>query len=245
MSNNNCLFRGREAVLRAYRFNKVPAWGIFIGKEPMFSYEGDDLNEGEDLLGEVIDSLVEHMTMGTYQLRIYRDPSKGITNRTEYNFSFRFQLLDDDEYNSRNPNRTVAALQKRIEELEGEEEEEDNSFMGKVGAFLKQRPDVENFLMGKVIGLVNQFMTPKQPAPANMAGFTTMEQAQQQPGPGPQGQPLTSAELYSALSPDEQGKFDLAMHVLLANDPLIGTHLTKLANLLQSNPGTYDMLTKM
>jgi hypothetical protein len=246
MSNNSCLFRGKEAVLRAYRFNKVATWGIFIGKDPMFSYEGESLEEGEELLGEVIDNLVEHMSMGTYQLRIYRDlTAKGITNRTEYNYSFRFQLLDDEEYGFRNPNRTVAALQKRIEELEGEEEEEDDSFMGKVGSFLKKRPDVENFLMGKIIGWVNQAMTPKQPAPANMAGFTNMDTTQQQPSPGPQGQPPTSAELYDALSPGERAKFDQAAYILLGGDPQVGTHLLKLATLLQTNPGTYDMLTKM
>lgn len=242
MSNNGCLFRGKDAVLRAYRFNKVPAWGLFLGKEPMFSYEGDDLEEGAEMLEAVIDNLVEFMSMGTYQLRVYRDIKAGITNRTEYNFSFRFQLLDDEEYDRRNPNKTILALQKRIEELEQEEPEPDNSAMGKIGAFLKQRPEIENFLMGKIIGWANQAFTPKPPMPTSMAGFTNMDTTQQ-PGPQPAGP--TSAELYNRLSPDERAKFDQAAYILLGTDPHIGTHLMKLATLLQTNPATYEALTKM
>lgn len=239
--SNTCLFRGKEAVLRAYRFNKVAAWGIFIGKEPMFSYEGDDISEGDEMLEAVIDNLVEHMGLGTYQLRVYRDASKGITNKTEYNFSFRFQLLDDEEYSIRNPNRTIQALQKRIEELEGEEEEEDDSFMGRVGKFLQQRPEIENFLMQKIMGWANRTFAAKPPMPANMAGFTTMDTTQQQPG---QSQP-SFADLYNRLSPEERQKFDQATYFLLGNDPAVGTHLLKLATLLQNQPATYDALTKM
>ena len=245
MSNNNCLFRGKEAVLRAYRFNGVPAWGLFVGKDPMFSYKGDSIDEGEQKLEQIIDDLVEYMSMGTYQLRIYEEVGKGISNRTEYNYSFRFQLLDDEEYESR-PTGKIAALKKRIEELEADgEEEEDDSFMGRVGSFLKQRPDVENFLMQKVMGWANQILTPRPTPPANMAGFTTMDTTQQQPGPDPQQQPPTAAELYNRLSPDEKQKFDTAMWTLLQYDPQIGTNLSKLANLLVTNPATYQVLTKM
>ena len=245
MSSNNTFFRGKDAILRAYRFNKVPAWGIFLGKDPMFSYEGLDLEEGEDLLAQVIDNLIECMGQGTYQLRIYKEINgdKGITNKTEYNYSFRFQLFDEDEYNTRNPSRTVAALQKRIEELEEEDEEEDNSVMGKIGRVL-QRPEVEQFLIGKIMGWVNQAFAPKQPMPANMAGFTNMDTTQQQE-PGPEFQPPTLAELYNRLPQLEREKFDQATYVLLSNDPQVGTNLLKLATLLQNNPATYQALTKM
>jgi hypothetical protein len=71
MSNNFTLFKGKEAILKAYMFNKVPAWAIFVDRIPMFSYEGDDLETGEDFLEQAIDNLVECMGNGSYQLRVY------------------------------------------------------------------------------------------------------------------------------------------------------------------------------
>lgn len=233
------IFRGKEKLLKAYRFNEVAAWGIFVGKEPMFAYEGDDMEEGEAQLVDVIDNLTEHMGMGTYQLRIYRECPGSITNKTPYNFSFRFQLLDDDEYENRH-GPTVQQLKKRIEELEGEEEEEDNSIMGRIGRLI-ERPEIENFIMQKLMGWANQAFGSKTPMPANMAGFTGMDTTQQQPG----GQPPTSAELYNRLPETEKQQFDQAAYILLSGDPQIGTHLMKLANILQTNPGLYQQLTKM
>lgn len=244
MSNNYATFKGKEAILKAYMFNKVPAWAIFVDRIPMFSYKDDDLSTGEGFLAEAIDALTDCMGNGTYQLRIYEEVGpKGILNTTPFNYGFKFQLYPDDEYQDKFKGSTIAGLQRQIDELrsgEGEEEEEDNSIMGKVGAYLKQRPEIEDFLLQKIMGWVNNNFGPKNPMPANMAGFPTMEQTQ--PGQQP---PRSSADLYNALSPTEKQNFDQAAHVLMANDPNVGTNLMKLANLLINNPAMYQQLTKM
>jgi hypothetical protein len=245
MANNNyTLFKGKEAILKAYMFNKVPAWAIFVDRVPMFSYNDDDLEVGEDFLAQAINDLIECMGNGVFQLRVYRDvPAKGILNNTPFNYGFKFALQTDDQYEEKPGSKTIAGLQKQIDELRGggeEEEEVDDSFMGKVGAFLKQRPEIEDFLMKKVMGWVNNHFGQQNPMPANMAGFTNMDTTQQAGQ-----QPRTSADLYNALPTEEKQNFDQAAYILMANDPQVGTHLMKLANLLINNPAMYQTLTKM
>lgn len=240
MGNNFTVFKGKEQVLRAYMFNKVPAWSIFVDRIPMLSYDGDDLNEGEEFLSQAIDNLVESMGNGTYQLRVYKDvPPKGILNNTPFNFGFKFALLSDDAYDEKAGSKTIAGLQKQIDDLKagaGGDDEEDNSAIGKIERFLERRPDVEQFLTQKLMGWVNNFFGPKNAAPANMAGFTAMDA---------NNQPRTSADLYNSLPADEKQNFDQAAYILMANDPKVGTNLMKLANLLRTNPAMYEQLTKM
>lgn len=239
MGNNFTVFKGKEQVLRAYIFNKVPAWSIFVDRIPMLSYDGDDLDQGEEFLSQAIDNLIESMGNGTYQLRVYKDvPPKGILNNTPFNFGFKFALLSDDAYDEKAGSKTIAGLQKQIDDLKAgtDDEEEDNSFMGRVGRILNDRPEIQDFLIQKAMGWVNNFFGPKNAAPANMAGFTAMDA---------NNQPKTSADLYNSLPADEKQNFDQAAYILMANDPKVGTNLMKLANLLRTNPGMYEQLTKM
>jgi hypothetical protein len=243
MSNNYTLFKGKEAILKAYMFNKVPAWAIFVDRIPMFSYEGDELEVGESFLNEAIDNLIECMGNGTYQLRIYKEvTAKGILNNTPFNYGFKFQLLPDDEYEARNPaGVSMSGINKRLAALEAQEEteeEEDKSFGGQLGKMM-MRPEMQDFVMQKIFGFVNSIFASKN-APGAMAGFTNMGTTGQTGQP-----PKTSAELYSALPPVEKQNFDQAAYILMANDPQVGTHLMKLANLLISNPAMYQSLTKM
>lgn len=245
MPNNYTLFRGKEAILKAYKFNKVPAWAIFVDRIPMFSYEGNDLNEGEDFLEEVLDNLIECMGNGTYQLRVYKEvTAKGILNTTAFNYGFKFQLLPDDEYEIKSGRATISGLQKQIDDLkngvgEMDDDGDDNSFSSQIGRMLG-RPEVQDFVLQKIFGFVNNIFGPKNSAPANMAGFTTMDTTQQQ-----QQTPPTAAELYSALPAQEKANFDQAAYILMANDPQVGTNLMKLANLLVNKPDMYQQLTKM
>lgn len=248
MSNNFTLFKGKEAILKAYMFNKVPAWAIFVDRVPMFSYEGDELDVGEDFLNEAIDNLIDCMGNGTYQLRVYKQVTdKGILNNTPFNYGFKFQLLKDEEYEAKYPEGAgISGLRKRLEVLENgggdENEDEDKSFGATLGKML-MKPEVQEFVLQKIFGFVNGIFQPKNQAPANMAGFNSMgtTDGQQQQ----QGTPPTSAELYNALPQTEKQNFDQAAYILMANDPQVGTHLMKLATLLLNNPSMYQTLTKM
>jgi hypothetical protein len=244
MGNNYTLFKGKEAILKAYKFNKVPAWAIFVDRVPMFSYEGDEIEVGEDFLEEAIDNLVECMGNGTYQLRVYKEVTpKGILNNTPFNYGFKFQLLPDDEYEARNSaGISMSGIHKRLQALEGggeeDGEEEDRSFGAQLGKMLS-KPEVQEFVLQKIFGFVNGVFAPKN-APGAMAGFTNMGTTDQQ-----QQQPPTSAELYNALPPGEKQNFDQAAYILMSKDPQVGTNLMKLATILINNPGLYQSLVKM
>lgn len=244
MSNQYTIFRGKDAVITAYEFNKVAPWALFVGKDPMFSYEGQDLEVGAAELGEVIQSLIDNGMQGTMQLKIYREvPRGGIVNTTPHNFSFRFQLYLDDEFNSRNPLQLqLQAMKEEIrklkEEPDQEEEEDDYSLQGQIAGIFKD-PDTRKMILAGIIGWVKSTFGKQNAGSAAMAGVSTMAETTQQ------GTQPTSEQLYNRLTPEEQQKFSQATYVLMYLDPKIGTHLLKLADLLQNKPDTYEALTKM
>ena len=243
MSNAYTLFKGKDAVIMAYEFNKVAPWALFVGKDPMFSYEETDLDQGASYLDTVIESLITNGMQGTMQLRIYREvPRGGILNNTPCNFSFRFQLYQDDEFNSRNPMQLqLQQLKEEIRKLKEEpddEEDEDYSIQGEIAGIFKE-PDTRKMILAGIVGWVKSTFGKQNAGSATMAGVSTMADTTQQ------GTQPTSEQLYNRLTPEEQQKFSQATYVLMYLDPLIGTHLLKLADLLQNKPDTYEMLTKM
>lgn len=244
-------FKGKEQILRAYEFNRVGPWALFSGRDILGQCMDEDVETGADQLGQMIDNLVESGAQGYFQLRVYADlPKNGrITNTTPFNYSFRCTLMTDEEFQgARSPAGnagSVAAIMGRLERIEqrlsgeGEEEaeegepEEDHSLQATIAGIIR-RPDVQNFLLQKVYGLINGLFGQKT-APAAMSGME----------PGMNEVQKTSAELFAQLSPDEQAKFDEAVSILLGGDPKIGTNLMKLANILRNDPGKYKMLCGM
>lgn len=237
---NYNLFRGRDATLQAYTFNKVAPWAIFVGKELMCSYNDENLAEGAEVLGEFMDAMVDNKMEGTYQLRMYRViPPNGIMNNTPYSYSFKFQLYGEDDYQQLNPmHMQLKALKEEIRQLKEDKDQEDEdefSWKGQIGAIMKD-PETRRMLVMGIAGFVRNMFNKFSP-PAGMAGTPTME-------PTGTGQP-TMADLFNRLSIDEQEKFNQATYFLLSKDPKIGTNLLKLAELLNNNPGMYDSLTRM
>lgn len=243
-------FKGKEQILKAYEFNRVGPWALFSGRDILGQCTDEDPEVGADQLGQMIDNLVESGAQGYFQLRVYADLGKNgrIANSTPYNYSFRCTLMSDDEFQAgRVPagsNGSISALMGRLDRIEqrlsGESEEEgddepeeDNSLQATIAGILR-KPEVQNFLLQKVYGIVNGLFGQKT-SPAAMAGMEPMANETQQ----------TSAQLFSQLAPAEQASFDQAVSILLAGDPQIGTNLMKLANILRTDPGKYKMLCGM
>lgn len=245
-------FKGKDQVINAYELNGVGPWAIFSGREIMFQSTDRDVNTSADMLDKVLTQMIEAGGSGDYRLRIYDElpTGKKINSSTPANYGFNFMLLSDEEF-ERTTGRTLgsgsqigqvldrlAAIEARFQESEDQEIPEPESKMQQAIGAIIQRPDVQNFLLQKVFGLVNgitNYFTPKQP-PAAMAGFQPdgMNETQK-----------TVQELFQALPQDEQMKFDQAVSILLRGDPSVGTNLMKLANILVNDPGKYQMLTKM
>jgi hypothetical protein len=245
-------FRGKDAIIDAYERNGIPACTLCSGKDLLFCYDGDSLEEGSGLLGEFIDALKMGHSQGVYQLRMYKNPPGDINISTKQNFSFKCRILDPDEDNvvtqqhadSYQYRKRIETLEAKLAEAEAAEDEPEPMpvWQQTINGVL-QRPDVQNYVMGKIFNFVEKIFGPG-PAAAPAAAHAmngVPEGAQGQPG----DPNLTAEQLYQGLPPQEREMLDAAMGILLAKDPQIGTNLYKVASLLQSNPNKYRAFASM
>lgn len=253
-------FRGKDAIVQAYSRNNVPGCILCSAKDILFQYDGDDVEEGADMLGQFIDALKKGHSQAVYQLRMYKDPPANVNLKTDWNYSFKCRILDEDEvtenggsYNtSRETYKRLDALTaelaelKRERELEQEEEgEEVGGFQSVIGGLIN-RPDVQNFLIQKMMGFMNNLTGNKgQPAqPGAAVSGLPGAAAQPMAAEGLQ-QEINTDTAYNRLAPDQRQLLDQAMAVLMERDPNIGTNLYKLAKILYSDPDRYNNLAKM
>lgn len=235
---NGIQFKGVDRAVEAYESNAVPAWALCCGRDILFQYTGADMEEGASLLQAWLQRLMEADSNVQYQLRIYFEPKGPVNANTPCNQSFKFVLKGNDDpgsvagvYNSMD--RRLKAIEKK---LDGGEPEEQGGIMGWVNGMLKQ-PEVQQMIMQKAFAFFNGLGGRAAAGAAGMAGMPTPKGADEKYD--------STAELYNRLSPDERQKLDQAMEILLSSDPLIGTHLAKLAAILRDNPAKYKMYASM
>lgn len=234
-------FWGKDAVLKAYEYTGIPNWAIFCQRNLLTSYKAESIDDGAQALDQFFDMLKESQSDGIYQLRMYEGTDR-ITQKSEYHASFTFKLTDQpDQANAYQNtfNGISSRLQKIEERLSGasDEEEDEVPVWQQAIAGIVQKPEFQNFIMGKVFAIAERFFGPH---PATSVGAVP-------PAAAPQpGEELPStAELYNRLHPEERAKMDAALQILMAGDPVIGTNLLKLAQLLQSSPKRYQMAATM
>jgi hypothetical protein len=221
-------FRDSVAVLAAYLNRNCPAWSLFQGRQFMFKYEGGTVQEGEAALVEVLDMLSSG-TNAIYTLKVYEDLPKGgkIKENTPCDGSFNFRLNEENQvptqsqitrYNNNNEVLTrLTAIEARLNEDAGEEEEEENETekaLGKIGSLLS------NPTVALLANLIFGAKLPGLPAPA--AG--------------------TVGNIPPAGNTDEEIK--KALDVLKANDTRLADHLTKLAAMSIHQPQNFHFLLK-
>ncbi len=237
-------FRGKDAIIEAYENNGVPACALCSGKDLLFCYDGNDIDEGAGVLGEFIERLSKGHSQGVYQLRMYKNPPEDITIATKQSYSFKCKIMspeaEEDQmelmHATGNYRRRIEALEAKLAESEDMEEEEPIPAWQQTINGVLQRPDVQNFVMSKIFGFVEKIMGGAS-SPAGAHAMNGVPESAQ-PQPGPEGQ-QTADQLYQQLPPSERQQLDQAMQILLAGDPQIGTNLYKIALILKSNPGKY------
>jgi len=238
------MFRGLNQVMKAYMANEVAAWSISCGKSMPFKYEGDDLNEGQQMLKQAFKMLKEGGSEAAYQLRVYDHmPSGKILSNTPDSGSFSFGLFDYDGEQSPYQKRTnsvlgavnekleafqAAWMEKVLDKVKQDEEEEAQpakpaGIMGFVGAML-DNPQIQGMLMQKIFGWLN--------GGAQMpAAIGAVEQ-------GSQPAQVT-------LTQDQVDKLNAAVDILMTCDPNLGDHLMKIATIARDEPGKYKMFAAM
>lgn len=150
-------FRSKDSIIEGYLNRKVPAFAVFQQGQFIFKYEGQSLEEGEQLLDSWIDMLDNDRSAAIYTVCVYEDLKEGtkIKSNTPYDGSFNFRLYDQaagylppDRYNVyQSQGGNVKALldkfeaqQQEIERLREELEERDKepeNKLGMIGEILK------------------------------------------------------------------------------------------------------------
>lgn len=249
-------FRGKDAILKAYESQGIPCCALVSGKDIIFCYDGGDIDEGVTELGDFLDRLKLGHSQGVYQLRVYKFPPKDrdINLSTKQNLSFKCRILDQDESDEVSQGaetrfeyqRRLKALEERLASRETEIEEESEEpvpvWQQAINGVL-QRPDVQNFVIGKIFNFMEKIFgaSPATPATAHAMNGVPEEAKPSSPGEGQ----ASAEQLYQQLPATEREMLDAAMGILLANDPQIGTNLYKVANLLKTSPAKYRAFAAM
>lgn len=246
------LFRGIDQVVRAYQSAEIPAWSLWGGKDQLlFSYSGDDMQEGENLLRQALEMLREGGSTAHLVLKVYSDlpekkdgkPGK-IKSNTPWDNSFGFSLFGWDEESPIGQARTQGYrnLEDRIDKMQQlitnfierepeEEEEKPRGFMGMIGGILEKNPQLQEMIVMGIAQKVKGFFNNDKTPVAAMAGIDDQK-------------PQQAGTAWDSLAEDQRQKLQKAMEMLMRVDPQIGDHLLGLANIAVNQPSKYQMALK-
>lgn len=163
-------FTDLDTLCEAYRNSGIEAFALWEHTNPYHTYEGDDIEEGEAQIRDMVGKLVKAQSAAIYTIKLYKGLKKDefITNKTQWVRSWNFRLFDHrgSEYSGLPaPNRggderyinklesENAAYKLRIAELEeeldqvAEPEEPPEDAIGKVTRLL-ENPMIQNSIRG-------------------------------------------------------------------------------------------------
>ena len=225
-------FYGEDSVMKAVENRDCPRWGMFYGRQFLFKYSGDSMEESMQLLQEIFDTLDKSGTVATYTLKFYEDAGK-ITEKTPCDGSFNFKLVAAEQYQERqiayagNSNKVLAAAEKLNERMdkweaaadEEEEPAEPQSLNGVLIGLLKEPQKIEQLMnLGRAFGLFGGLK--------HMGAIGNAQPAQ-------------------ATGTGEDVKISEAIEILKQHDPKIADHLLKLAGIAQNNNAAFKYLLSM
>lgn len=248
MKSNAIQFWGEDQVVGAYEMNEMAPWSMWNGQAMMFVYDGDDINEGAQILAQTMEMLRKGGSSACFTLKVYEDlpPGGKIKSKTDYSRSFNFSVFDSANATTgyqQKQNTVIGALESRFNELQtsmleriyekmdAEDEEEkhppkEGGVIGMVSGLL-DNPQFQEMAISKLSQLIGNWMGSS--SPGAIAGI---EQPQRE-----QGENL--------LTEEQAGKVDQAIDILCRYDPLLGDNLLKVAQIARENQGKYKMLTGM
>ena len=219
-------FYGANNVIEAATNRDCPNWAIFQGKQFLFKYEGGDMAEGIELLEKILNSM--RQSTAIYTICFYEEAEK-IKANTPYDGSFNFRLVTEQEREERHNQYSgtrnlilekLESIEQRLQTVEADEDEDDSNEMGGIGGMLMgliQEPEKLATLISIGKNLLGMGNTQQQAARVAGIDVTSLE-----------GERIHNA-----------------VEILKKNDPKIAEHLTKLANMSEKDPATFNYLLKM
>lgn len=214
-------FERPEEVMKAYENMDMPAWSLVQGKQIIFAYEGNDLDEGLQLLEQWCKQLAQSTAI--YTLCLFRDGVGEIKSNTPYDRSFNFRFNKPEFVNSGSlgyvqmnnaVESRIAALEKTIKERldkddDDDEEEEEKDVVGAITK-LAENPLIAA-IMGRLLGIT---------IPANRAAMSGVNSTN--------------------INADQ--KLATALKILSECDPELPDHLYSIAMIAKNDPPTYKQL---
>lgn len=238
-------FRGMEDVIQAFVNVSPPYWALFNGKTMLEKYDEGDPVAGEQRFKEFLRFLSRSNTTSVYRLQTYDDlPAAGkIKPSTEPDRSFNFTLYDYSEHPTEFRQGTSAALDKiaaRLEAMESklavlEQEDEPEERLSGIGAKIEKLlevPAVQSKIGEVISGFIDRIF-PQKHIP--MESFTQAAAAS----------PGVLNGVPSGGEDAELQKLNAAVGILFQIDPLLGSHLLRLAQVAQKDPGKYNQIISM
>lgn len=228
-SGKSVQFQTINHVVDAYNMRNVPAFSIYQGKQLLIKYEGEDLDEGSQLLNNFLTMLQDSAAI--YTLCVYEEFTGKINDKTPYHGSWNFRFsaapagyqqgsvaLQGIQREMQEMREMISRKQIEQELDEQEEQAADpvTDMMDKINGIISH-PVVERFIP-VLLNALNMGSSMLQPAlpqqaqyPAAMAGVNETET-------------------------DLPAEVIHAVHLMIDADPSAAGHLITLGELAQSNP---------
>jgi hypothetical protein len=238
-------FRGVEAVVEAYRLNKIGPWAILCGKTIVAACEAvdtDDVDAGGDQLQDFLDSMKKHGTEGRYMLQVYKlKQGQEIDPATKPYRGFYFTLFENKFEGSNSENgvyQLIKKMDERLDRLEAEKEAgveagegmEGKGFMGKIGSMaegLIANPRVQEAIAIGAMNFIRKTFNMGNSLPGKVAGVEKPDD-----------------ESDSLLTQEQVDKVHVALSRLSRVDAKLGDNLLKVARIAETDKGKYDMAIK-
>ncbi len=235
-------FRGKEAVLNAYELSKIQTWAVFNRSNIM------QPGEGEESLGTYLELLQDQLGKSTYTLRLYKGFSPDdITNKTEFNSSFSFQLCDGytNGYGMSGMGGGNMALMAKITALEKKlkDAEEDKPEKRTIGStMLGWIENVDDVV--KLAGVIGMFMN-KTTAEQNMQIVSSLAGIEPKRAGVPAPVVAADTDAGEIEITEEQEKVLIRYANVIERgekcDPEFLQHMESLVLLAETKPDTYKI----
>lgn len=223
-------FYGRDSVIKAAENKDCSRWGIFSGKQFLFKYEGETMEESIQFLEEILDALVQSQTGATYTIKFFESPGKITEKRECDGGSFNFKLIAAEEYSNRSiAFNSAGELDKRLSRIERAIDDMISRQLEERAAELQEQEEEEEEQPSTVMGLINGVLQ----NPEQMQNIIAVAKAIFSPAKPAQ---------VAGIPGDQDKQIQEAIEILKAKDPALGDHLTKLAKIATEDPFTWKFL---
>jgi hypothetical protein len=248
MTSSSIHFFGIDNVIVAAKNRSCPNWGIFQKGQFLFKYEGNNMEESIQLLGNILETIQE--SAAAYTIKFYEQDGKAvkIKENTACDGSFNFRLIEEEERQERRASYSMASKQvletltkinERLERLEDqdmedEEEEEPENLQSALIGLISQPHKITELISG-----IKSLLGSDQPAVHQIGNINRVGQNAdrgEDPGPGA-GDQLSQIEKANRIAN--------VLDALEKSDPQILEHLEKLSAIATNSPLQFKSLISM